>query len=71
MPDYIFDTTTLSHFASAEKFDLLEKRYRGQAFTTVEVIDELRKGVKSHYSLTDPGGSVSASRAEMHMTLKL
>jgi predicted nucleic acid-binding protein len=49
MPDYIFDTTVLSNFASAGRVDLLEKRYRGSAFTTMEVTEELRKGVKAGY----------------------
>jgi predicted nucleic acid-binding protein len=50
MPDYIFDTTVLSNFASAGNLDLLDKRYRGLAFTTEEVIGELRRGVKAGYS---------------------
>ena len=50
MPDYIFDTTVLSNFASAGSLDLLDKRYRGVAFTTEEVIGELRRGVKAGYS---------------------
>ena len=40
MPDYIFDTTVLSNFASAGSLDLLDQRYRGVAFTTEEVIGE-------------------------------
>jgi predicted nucleic acid-binding protein len=47
MPDYIFDTTVLSNFASAGNLDLLDKRYRGLAFTTEEVVGELRRGVKA------------------------
>jgi predicted nucleic acid-binding protein len=50
MRDYIFDTTALSNFASTGRLDLLDTRYRGVAFTTVEVIDELRRGVKAGYS---------------------
>lgn len=50
MRDYIFDTTALSNFASTGKVDLLDTRYRGVAFTTVEVTDELRRGVKVGYS---------------------
>lgn len=49
MPDYIFDTTVLSNFASIGRIDLLKKRYPGTAFTTIEVIEELRKGVKAGY----------------------
>ena len=50
MPDYIFDTTVLSNFASTGSLDMLATRYRGVAFTTVEVTDELRRGVKAGYS---------------------
>lgn len=50
MRDYIFDTTALSNFASTGRLDLLNTRYRGVAFTTVEVTDELRRGVKAGYS---------------------
>ncbi len=50
MRDYIFDTTALSNFASTGRLDLLDTRYRGVAFTTVEDTDELRRGVKAGYS---------------------
>jgi len=50
MPDYIFDTTVLSNFAAASRLELLETRYRAVAYTTVEVTDELRRGVKAGYS---------------------
>ena len=49
MPDYIFDTTVLSNFAAVKRIDLLATRYQNIAFTTIEVIDELRKGVKAGY----------------------
>jgi predicted nucleic acid-binding protein len=49
MPDYLFDTTVLSNFAVAGRLELLEARYRDVAFTTVEVVDELRRGVKAGY----------------------
>lgn len=49
MPDYIFDTTVLSNFAVAGRLDVLETRYRGAALTTIEVSDELRKGIKAGY----------------------
>jgi len=49
MPDYIFDTTGLSNFAATGQLELLKTRYRDTAFTTVEVTDELRKGVKAGY----------------------
>jgi len=54
MPDYIFDTTVLSNFAAVKRSDLLAARYRNVAFTTIEVIDELRKGVKAGYDYLDP-----------------
>jgi predicted nucleic acid-binding protein len=54
MPDYIFNTTALSNFAAARRLDLLKTRYRGIAFTTVEVSNELRKGVKAGYSYLEP-----------------
>jgi len=50
MPDYIFDTTVLSNFAAAGRLELLEARYLDVAFTTVEVGDELRRGVKAGYA---------------------
>jgi len=50
MRDYIFDTTALSNFASTGRLDLLDTRYRGVAFTTVEVTAELRRGIKAGYS---------------------
>lgn len=50
MRDYIFDTTALSNFASTGRIDLLDTRYHGAAFTTMEVTDELRRGVKAGYS---------------------
>ena len=50
MPDYVFDTTVLSNFAAVGYVDLLEQRYRGVAYTTVEVSDELRKGLKAGYA---------------------
>jgi predicted nucleic acid-binding protein len=50
MPDYLFDTTTLSNLAAVDYVGLLEKRYRGVAFTTIEVGDELRRGVQAGYT---------------------
>ena len=49
MPDYIFDTTVLSNLAAVGRLDLLEKRYREVALTTVEVSDELRRGIQAGY----------------------
>jgi predicted nucleic acid-binding protein len=49
MPDYIFDTTVLSNLAAVGRLDLLEKRYRQVGLTTVEVSDELRRGLQAGY----------------------
>ena len=49
MPDYIFYTTVLSNLAAVGRLDLLEKRYRTVGFTTVEVSDELRRGLQAGY----------------------
>jgi len=50
MPDYIFDTTVLSNFASTGHVALLGTQCAGVAYTTVEVADELRRGVKAGYT---------------------
>jgi predicted nucleic acid-binding protein len=49
MPDYIFDTTVLSNLAAVGRLELLEKRYGQVALTTVEVSDELRRGLQAGY----------------------
>jgi len=49
MPDFIFDTTVLSNLAAVDRLDLLEKRYHKMALTTVEVSDELRRGLQAGY----------------------
>jgi predicted nucleic acid-binding protein len=54
MPEYIFDTTVLSNLAAASCLELIEKRYRGMMYTTVEVSDELRKGIKAGYAYLAP-----------------
>jgi predicted nucleic acid-binding protein len=54
MPEYIFNTTALSNFAAARQLDLLRTRYQGIAFTTLEVSNELRKGIKAGYSHLEP-----------------
>ena len=54
MPEYIFNTTALSNFAAVGRLDLLETRYRGAAHITVEVVDELRKGVNAGYTALEP-----------------
>lgn len=49
MPEYIFDTSALSNLAKVGRLELLEKRYQGNGFTTVEVSDELRRGILAGY----------------------
>lgn len=49
MPDYIFDTTALSNLAVVGCLDLLEKRYHMVGLTTIEVSDELRRGLQAGY----------------------
>ena len=49
MREYIFDATVLSNFAAADQLSVLKDRYRGVGFTTIEVSDELRRGVKAGY----------------------
>jgi len=49
MHDFIFDTTVLSTLAAVGRLDLLEKRYRTVGLTTVEVSDELRRGLQAGY----------------------
>ena len=49
MPEVIFDATVLSNFAAADHSSLLEARYHTVGFTTVEVSDELRRGVEAGY----------------------
>jgi osmotically inducible protein OsmC len=58
MPDHIFDNTVLSNLASVGRLDLLRKRYVGSA-CTVEVCDELRKGVYTFWLHNPPGSSAS------------
>lgn len=53
MPDHIFDTTVLSNLGAVGRVDLLAERYHDTAFTTVEVIDELRKGIQAGYGYLD------------------
>jgi len=50
MPDFIFDNTVLSNFAAIGRTDLLAGLFKGNAFTTVEVVEELRRGIDKGYS---------------------
>ena len=47
--EYIFDTTVLSNFAAIAQMALLEKLYRGLAWTTLMVSDEIRRGLDAGY----------------------
>jgi predicted nucleic acid-binding protein len=49
MPDFIFDNTVLSNFAAIGKADLLAKLFEKNAFTTIEVMDELKRGIERGY----------------------
>ena len=53
MPEYIFNTTALSNFSAADRIEILKARYKGIAFTTMEVCDELRRGKKAGYAYLD------------------
>jgi predicted nucleic acid-binding protein len=53
MPDTIFDTTVLSNLAAVGRLDLLQARYREIAVTTIEVSDELRRGLQAGYRYLD------------------
>jgi len=51
MPEkaYIFNNTVLSNFAAIGELALLEKLYRGWAWTTLMVADEIRHGLDAGY----------------------
>lgn len=49
MPSYIFDSTVLSNLVVVGALQLARSRYEGDAGTTVEVIAELREGLKAGY----------------------
>jgi predicted nucleic acid-binding protein len=48
---FVFDAGPLSAFARVGRLDLLEARYAGRALWTVEVRDEIERGVAHHSSL--------------------
>jgi len=76
MPEHagwFFDNVTLSNFALAGGLDVLVRRYRGRAFVTTQVLDELTRGAAAGYTsltecldLVDKGilRAVSLDRAE-------
>ena len=53
MREHISDTTVLSNLAAVDRLDLLRNRYHGCACTTIEVCDELRKGLRAGYGHLD------------------
>lgn len=50
---YVFDASMLSAFAVVGRLDLLEARYTGRAAWTIEVQDELTRGLAETPSLSD------------------
>ncbi len=49
----LFDTSPLSAFARVERLDILEVRFGSDARWTVEVRDEIRRGVARHRQLRE------------------
>jgi predicted nucleic acid-binding protein len=48
-PSLIFDTTVLSNFAAVGQIPLLEPLYRGNACTTLMVLEEILRGLDAGY----------------------
>ncbi|MBN1889859.1 MAG: hypothetical protein JW850_17825 [Thermoflexales bacterium] len=46
---FVFDTTLLSNFAAVSQVVLLEQLYKGQACTTLMVVEELERGIYAGY----------------------
>ena len=61
MPDFIFDNTVLSNFAAIGKVDLLAKHFKKNAFTTIEVMDELKRGIEKGYHFLIPALNAAES----------
>lgn len=53
MPVLVFDTSPLSAFARVERLDVLATRFGESARWTVEVREEIRRGVGGHPTLAD------------------
>lgn len=53
MPLSVFDTSPLSAFARVGRLDVVEARFGDEARWTVEVQDEIRRGVDRHPHLAD------------------
>lgn len=45
----VFDNTVLSNFAAGDRISLLEQLYRGRAYTTLMVVDEIQNGLHAGY----------------------
>jgi predicted nucleic acid-binding protein len=45
----VFDNTVLSNFAAVDRISLLEQLYRGRAYTTLMVVDEIQDGLQAGY----------------------
>ncbi|MBU0566423.1 hypothetical protein KJ693_02530 [bacterium] len=56
---YIFDTTVLSNFFLVDQMELLKSLYQGCAWTSIQVIDELTRGIDKGY--------ISLEEAEKHL----
>jgi predicted nucleic acid-binding protein len=54
MPDFIFDNTVLSNFAAIGRTALISSFFENNAFTTIEVVDELRRGIERGYFFLKP-----------------
>jgi predicted nucleic acid-binding protein len=52
-PENIFDSSVLSTFCVVGRLDLLEERYGGQAHWTIEVYNEIDRGVAETPSLAE------------------
>ncbi|MGH9111687.1 MAG: hypothetical protein ACRDZN_05225 [Acidimicrobiales bacterium] len=57
MPLSVFDTSPLSAFARVGRLEVLEARFGDTARWTIEVQDEIRRGVPAHPHLTDVPGA--------------
>lgn len=61
MPDFIFDNTVLSNFAAIGKVDLLAKLFMKNSFTTIEVMDEVKRGIERGYLYLVPALNAAES----------
>ncbi len=61
MLGFIFDNTVLSNFAAIGKTELLAKLFQKNAFTTIEVVEELKRGIEKGYRFLIPALSAAES----------